>query len=152
MPVISMARLPINLLRSLMNHKKFAAMCLTLLGLSAPSFGGCTFHWQHYGPTQNYDLIKDKIGSAITDEYCRKYNSKYEIVIMTDSYVNSERALAHVSVGLRKRGSNEFPANRFSAYKFEDGNFVIAKGYSMASALAIDTVMDVMSDLKSYTN
>ena len=134
-----------------MNHKKFTAMCVTLLGLSAPSFG-CTFTWYHYGPDQVNDLMKAKIGPAVSDEYCKKYNSKYEIVIMTDTYVNSQRALAHVSVGLRKRGSNIFPSNRFSAYKFEDGDFVIGKGYSLASALAIDTVMDVMSDLKSYTN
>ncbi|MDT3669920.1 MAG: hypothetical protein ROZ37_06275 [Aromatoleum sp.] len=135
-----------------MNHKAVFATVLTILAFSGPAFGECTFNWEHYGPTQTYNRIEKDIGSKVTEQYCNKYNKTHQLVVITDAYVNSSRTLVHVAVALRKRGSKEVPVKRFSAYKFEDGNFVIAKGYEMAASLALDTVMDVMSDLDSYAN
>lgn len=127
-----------------------AGLLLTLLTTSARA--DCTFNWHHYGAVQVYKLLNAGIGAKVTDEYCKNYNKTHEIVVITDSYASPNRTLAHVSVGLRKKGSKEMISKRYSAYKFEDGNFVVAKSYEMAAALALDTVMDVMSDLGTYAN
>lgn len=132
-----------------MRFSKSFGAGLVFLALSA-SASACTFSWHHYGADQTYKRLQGSIGKSVTDEYCNKYNKTHEIVVITDSYVNEKRTLAHVIVGLRKRGENNMPAKRFSSYNFEDGNFVVGKGYELAAALAVDTVKDVMSDMDHY--
>jgi hypothetical protein len=97
-----------------------------------------------------HERIAKKIGEVVTDEYCNKYNKKYEIVFFTDAYTNETRSLAHVAVGIRLRKTQNTPVNRRTAYSFKDGNYVIAKAYDLAAEKAIDNLMDIMSALDEY--
>jgi len=134
-----------------MKYKAVLAAC-AFFTFSGAAFGECTFRWNHYGAEQTFARLEKSIGSKVTDQYCQRYNKTHEIVVVTHEYGDSQRTLAHVFVGLRLRNSKGYPAKNFSAYKFENGNFVVAKRYEMAADLALDTVMDVMSDLDSYAN
>lgn len=131
---------------------KFSLMLGAALASLVTSAGACTFSWQHYGDEQVFKKLQQGIGAKVTDRYCQTYNKTHQIVIWTDAYNNPQRTLAHVAVGLRKRGTKDIIANSFTAYRFEDGNFVVGRKYEMAAALALDTLMDVMSDLDSYAN
>ncbi|CUA86025.1 hypothetical protein Ga0061063_2554 [Gulbenkiania indica] len=130
--------------------KKYIVLAAILAGLSASASAGCTFQWYHYGEPAVFNLIKNEIGEKVTDLYCAKYNKTSEIVIITNEYSDTERTLVHVIAGLRKRGSNAIPQSRRTAYQFENGNFVLGKGYQMSARLALDMVMDVMSSLDKF--
>ncbi len=131
-------------------NKFFLTICLIVFTSLSGSAWGCTFSFHVYGPTPVNERIAKKIGEVVTDEYCNKYNKKYEIVFFTDVYTNETRSLAHVAVGIRSRKTEDIPANRRTAYSFKDGNYVIAKAYDLAAEQAIDSLMDVMSTLKEY--
>lgn len=130
--------------------KKLLGSTLIALSLLSSTAFGCTFSWQHYGNPQVFKRLESQIGRAVTDEYCNKYNSHYEIVVISDTYTNNQETLANVSIGFRKRGSNEVPVKRWSGYRSQKGNFVIAKAYDLAAAIATDNLMDVMSALDDY--
>lgn len=132
------------------NMKSYILLAATLTGLSATASAGCTFQWQHYGEPAVFKLIQNGIGEKVTDEYCARFNKQNEIVILTSEYTDNNRTLVHVVAGLRKRGSKDVPKYRRSGYQFEDGNFVIGKGYEMSAKLALDTVMDIMSSLDEF--
>lgn len=135
-----------------MKYKALLTSIAVFFAFSATASADCTFRWTHYGADQTFNRIEKSIGSKVTTDYCERYNSTHEIVIVTHEYGNNERTLVHVLAGLRPRNSKTYPVKNFSAYKFENGNFVVAKRYEMAADLALDTVMDVMSDLDSYVN
>lgn len=134
-----------------MKKSSLLAIGLALAALVTPAMG-CTFSWTHYGPSQTKARIDTAIGSKVNDQYCKQYNKAYEIVIVTDEYQNAQETLVHVVVGIRKRGSESVPTKRRSSYQYVKGNFVIAKKYDLASALSMDILMDVMSDLDSFVN
>lgn len=125
---------------------------LALIAMCGTASAGCNFKWTHYGANQTYKLIDPKIGSKVPDAFCERLAKTHEIVIISDAFHSPTRTLAHVVVGLRKRGTNDVPKTRSTAYKFEDGNFVVGKSYDMAASLALDTVMDVMSDMDTHAN
>ena len=135
-----------------MKKKMIAAIGLALITTCGAATAGCQFKWSHYGPDQINKLIAQSIGTKVTDNFCARFNKTHEIVIISDAYSGPKRTLAHVAVGLRKRGVEDMPTKRHTAYKFEDGNFVVGKSYELAAGLAVDTVMDVMSDMDSYVN
>jgi len=128
-----------------MNYKTAIAAGFALFTVCGSALANCTFHWEHYGNAQVYKIIDQNIGNKVTDEYCAKLNKTHEIVIITDAFNDVRRTLVHVAVGFRKRGSNDYPIKNLSAYKFEDGNFVVGKKYQMAADLALETLMDAMS-------
>lgn len=132
-------------MKKLLLASAFLALSLTNVAATA-----CTFNWQHYGNDEVYKRIKTQIGSAVTDEFCNKYNKNYEIFIMTNAYTNTQLSLGHATVGLRKRGDKGVPTERRSSYQSESGNFVIAKGYELAAGAALDTLKDIMSAPAEY--
>ena len=134
-----------------MKNRTLLAIGLVCSALVAPAMA-CTFNYRHYGEPQVKKRIATLIGSKVTDAYCEKYNKTHSIVIFTDEYQNTARTLVHVTVGLRKRGSDAYPDKSRSAYKFEDGNFVLSKQYEMSASLAMDMLMDVMSDLERFAD
>lgn len=134
-----------------MKKSSLLAISLALCALVTPAMG-CTFSWTHYGASQTKARMDADIGAKVTDKYCKQYNKAYEIVIVTDEYQDAQETLAHVIVGIRKRGAESVPTKRRSSYQSVKGNFVIAKKYEMASALSMDILMDVMSDLESFVN
>lgn len=125
------------------------ASLVSLLAFSGTA-AACTFSWQHYGDPETFKRIEKSIGSVITNEYCKRFNSKYEIVIITDAYTNGNESLGNASVGFRKRGSTNVPVTRWSGYQSEKGNFVVGKGYDLAAAVAVNNVRDVMSALDKF--
>jgi hypothetical protein len=133
-----------------MKNSTLLAIGLACSALVAPAMA-CTFNYSHYGEPQVKKRIGTLIGAKVTNQYCEKYNKTHEIFILTNGYQNTTRTLVHVTVGLRKRDSEAFPDKRRSAYKFEDGNFVLSKQYEMSATLAMDMLMDVMSDLEGFT-
>jgi hypothetical protein len=135
-----------------MRIKSALALGFSLFTLSGAATAGCQFSYRHYGEPQTFKLIEKGIGSKVTDQYCVKYSKTHEIVLISNEYVNTKGTMAHASVGLRKRGSKELPSMRRSAYQYEEGNFVVAKGYEMGAKVSLDTLMDVMSDLDTYAN
>jgi hypothetical protein len=135
-----------------MKKEMIAAIGVALITTCGAATAGCKFEWTHYGPDQINKLIGQSIGAKVTDNFCARYNKTHEIVIISDAYSGPNRTLGHVAVALRKRGVEDVPTKRHTAYKFEEGNFVVGKSYELAAALALDTVMDVMSDLDSYVN
>ena len=112
----------------------------------------CKFTWRHYGNHQVLEIIRETIGDKITDEYCQKYNSKYLIFIHTVEYANSQETAVQATVGLVKRGSNDFPSKNRNNYYRETGNFVVGYGYKLSANNALNAIMDLMSDLENYAN
>jgi hypothetical protein len=74
----------------------------------------------------------------VTDEYCKKYNDKYEIFIATSFYMNKDESLGHAIVGLRKRGTDNYPSKSMSAYRRKAGNFAIGLSYDLATTAALE--------------
>lgn len=135
------------------NPMKLKSIVLVPLVLSmAGAASACTFSWQHYGAPQVQALLKERIGEKVPDSYCAQFNKDYEIVVMTTTYQNTEETLAHVAIGLRKRGSEKMLTHYRSGYTRESGNYVVAMKYRLAASRALDVLMDVMSDPGSYQN
>lgn len=126
-----------------------AKLPLIFMVVSGASFG-CTFHWHDYGDTEIHKRITNKIGEHVSDEWCKKYNDKYELFIITDHFNDSSASLGVGSVGIRKIGSNSTPINRQSGYRYEQGNYVVGESYNLASQATIDALDDLMSALDSY--
>lgn len=85
---------------------------LGLIAIALPSISSaCTFTYSHYGDDSIKKRIDKVIGPKVTAEYCNKYNKNYQIVLITHSYMNTERSIAHAIVGLRKRGTKDFPTS-----------------------------------------
>jgi hypothetical protein len=150
---MALASTPLCLLsappRPTMKKSTLLAIGFSVCALATPALS-CTFSWTHYGEVQTKKRLQADIGSKVTQDYCDRYNKTHELVLITDEFQNDKRTLVHVRVGLRKRGTDTYPRLNRSSYRFEDGNFVIAKKYTMAAALTLDVLMDVMSDLDSF--
>ncbi|WP_175147872.1 hypothetical protein [Paraburkholderia ultramafica] len=122
---------------------------LILLFISSTSIA-CTFHWHHYGDKEIFRRISNEIGGHINHEWCKNYNDKYEIFIITESFNNSKGWLGVGSVGIRRQGSDSTPSSRQSAYRYEDGNYVIGESYNLTVQAAMDAVDDLMSTLPAH--
>ena len=132
--------------------KKFIFSAFVAATMSPAISAACTFNFHVYGDSSIRDRIKVEIGNKITDEYCLKYNKKYEIVILVSSYASSNLALGHAVVGLRKKGTKDVPAKNHQGYWTKQGNHAIGVAHDMAASIALDYVADVMSDIPSYIN
>ena len=125
----------------------FMFLCATA-GISA-AHAECNFRWHHYGDEGVRARIAEKIGAAIPDTFC-KYTNEYELVLITADFSNSKMSQGFATMGLRKRGSNEIPARRHNATRWETGNFTAAYAKDLTANAAIDAVTEVMDDIPAY--
>lgn len=91
--------------------KQFAAITLAVLSAVPASAFACSFNYSIYAAESISKRISAQIGKYVTNEYCQKYNKEYQIVIIAQGYMTETLSVGHSIVGLRKRGSNVYPAN-----------------------------------------
>lgn len=132
--------------------KKIVASAIVAASLSPAISLACTFSYQVYGNTAIKERIDAEIGNKVTEEYCKKYNKEYQIVILTSAFTSSKQSLGYALVGLRKKGTKDVPANARSGYWARDGNYAIGVAYEMAAKTALENIVDVMSDIPSFLN
>lgn len=132
--------------------KALAVFGLAIIGMIPGTILACTFNYKVYADSSINKRIDAEIGSKVTDEYCRKYNKNYQIVIIAQAYMNESGSLGHSIVGLRKRGTDSVPANSRAGYRYKSGNFAISTSYDLAALSALDNLVDVMADLEKNLN
>jgi len=132
--------------------KKIFASAIVAVSLNPAISSACTFNYHVYGSSPIKERIDAKIAEKVTDEYCKKYNKEYQIVIITSAFTSSKQSLGYSIVGFRKRGTKDVPANSRSGYWVKDGNYAIGVAYDMAASIALDHIVDAMSDIPSYLN
>ena len=110
----------------------------------------CTFQWHGYGENGIKERVSQKIGDIVTNRYCNLYNKGYEIVLIFDSYSNATQSVGHATAGIRKRGSQEVPSKRMSAYRSSNGNYTQAYAMDLAARSSIDALTEIMDDIDAY--
>lgn len=134
-------------------NKKSTLTFLGLITFLLPmSSHACEFTFQTYAAKPVKDRISKEIGKKVTDEWCKKYTKKYEIVIISSAYSITENSLGHSIVGFRKKGTKTTPGNHRSSYFVKSGNYAISVSYDLAAKTALDSLTDAMSDIQSYLN
>jgi hypothetical protein len=132
--------------------KRFAIFSiLTAVALScAGTAQACTFHWEHYGEDDVMALIRNEVGSHVTDEYCKRFNAKYELVITTNYYTNSSYIAGHATVGMRPRKSDIQPVSTYSQLLTDTAKSTIGDARKIVTEAAMLAVDDLMSSLQTY--
>lgn len=134
------------------NGKRNLGRCVAFLGLALLSQAslGCSVHWQLNGDTEIFRRLQNSIGSHFTDEWCQKYNKKYELIIVADNFHSDTETLGYATVAIRPRGSDSLPFARHAAYYHEPGNYVIGESYDLAVKVTLEALDNVMSALPNY--
>lgn len=132
--------------------KKIIACAFVFTSLLPGIASACQFSYYVYSNKPVRERIDREIPQKVTDEFCKKYSKKYEIVIIADPYTSTTQSLGHAIVGFRKKGSKDVPANNRTAYQSQDGNYAISVSYDFAANAAMNSLTDAMSDISSYLN
>lgn len=132
--------------------KQFAAITLAVLSTVPASAFACSFNYSIYAAESISKRITAQIGKYVTNEYCQKYNKEYQIVIIAQGYMTETLSVGHSIVGLRKRGSNVYPANARSGFRSKEGNHAVSVSFDLAAQTAMDNLIDVMSDMDGNLN
>ena len=133
--------------------KRFAIISSSLLLFSFSGTAiGCNFEWRLYGSTEISKIVEKKIGSVVTDEFCKKYSKTHKIVIITDTYFNNNGIIGNATTGLIKKSGNEVPNIRRSSNRTKNGSFTPGEAYELTAIAALDTVIDCMSAFTECAN
>ena len=116
---------------------------------SLPAYAGCTFQWHTYGDNQIRDIVSQRIGSYVPDEYCKKFNKSHEIVIIFDAFTLRDMCVGYATVSLRKRGSETQQKSRNSAVTTNTNCRSMDGAYELAAQSSLDALKSLMANLSS---
>jgi hypothetical protein len=134
----------------IMKRFQIVSILMAMVLSAAGAAQACTFHWEHYGENDVMTLIGNQVGSHVTDEYCRRFNAKYELVITTNYYTNSSYIAGHATVGIRPRKSSVQPVNTYSQLITDTAKTTTGDAKKLVAEAAILAIDDLMSSLQTY--
>lgn len=129
--------------------KKFWLLAAAGLGFIG-SVHACTFNWHHHGDTETYQLIKSEIGKHVNDEYCKRFNAKNELIIVSNHYVLSNMVVGHAEVGIRPRNSSYLPLATYSHVLTNTELRTIGDARNLEVEASLSAIDSLMSDLATY--
>lgn len=129
--------------------KTLAALALGCL-LQANANAGCRFNWHHYGDNTIRDLVAEKIGAHVTNEYCTLFGDKFEIVIQFNAYTLPKMVAGHATVGIRKKGSKAVPAQTLTMLATDSDGRTSGAANNEAVRATLAAVDNLMSELRTY--
>lgn len=130
--------------------RKALAVLITGMVLAGSANAACKVGWMLYGDPQLMPLIQPHVANHATDEYCAKFAERYELVLITNAYVQRDDVVGHAAVGIRKKGSRAVPVQRKSDLLTDRGVVTQAAANRAAVDATFAAVDELMRELHAY--